>query len=91
MKLSDNLRAGTVPCEQMGTNVPAAKSRGCSSGRGEGEQRSSVLVSHCPSLLELSCREERGHGGGVSDLGKGGFTAEVVPPTSSPWVLLLHP
>lgn len=77
VKLSDNLWAGTVPCKQMDVNGPAAKSLGCSSGRGEREQSSSVLMPRCPSLLRLPWDEQAGE---VSGLGTGCFTAEMIPP-----------
>lgn len=81
VKLSDNLWAGTVPCKQMDVNGPAAKSLGCSSGRGEREQSSSVLMPRCPSLLRLPWDEQAGE---VSGLGTGCFTAEMIPPRSPP-------
>lgn len=46
-----------MPRKQMGTNVLAAKSLGCSSGRGEREPSSSVLVSKYSSLPKLPWEE----------------------------------
>lgn len=53
VKLSDNLRVGTVPCKQMGTDGPAAKSPGCSSGRGEREQSSSARTAKLPPKVTV--------------------------------------
>lgn len=64
-----------------GLTVLAAKSLGCSAGRGEREQSSSVLLPKCLSLLMLPW-EEQAHG--VSGMGTGCFTAEMIPPHSAP-------
>lgn len=78
VKLSDNLQAGAVPHEQMGMDSLAAKSPGCSSGRGEAGQSSSakcqsyeVTEGKAVTVVELW-------------LGHGVFCSGVMPP----W---LHP